>query len=430
MFSSNLFKKSLTLREIENAFTPAKEVIDSARFAGRKKEVENAYYALMSEGVNIAVYGNRGVGKTSLSKQIINIASGDTSLIKKLGFTEEKLDFLCVYLACGGIENHRKLLERLVTSNDCLAEWIYQIPSAKKTVEAWHPSLSAGVASIKADTQTEESTSSVISQHDIEAIFTNALGEVAKAKVTHDGVLIVLDEFDQIKDSSGFASFMKSLATNVPQVRFCITGVAHDIRNLMTEHGSIDRLFSGSLIEMKPMTDDELTEVIELAEKRIESRITFDDTARIRVLDLAQGHPYMVHLIGKFSLRLAFEEEKNLIDNDLVNRALSEIAARAADPILEGRYKKAVGSSSQREIVLKSMAQVQKDGEIHTKDAYPIALEQNVDNSSQYVGQLVLPEYGAEITKVRERYYRFNDSLFHAYVIARPSVFPPVAGFE
>ena len=69
------------------------------------------------------------------------------------------------------------------------------------------------------------------------------------------------------------------------------------------------------------------------------------------------------------------------------------------------------------------MAEVMQEGEIHTKDAYTIALERDVDNASQYVGQLVLEEYGKEITKVRERFYRFNDSLFHAYVLARPRVF-------
>ena len=37
---------------------------------------------------------------------------------------------------------------------------------------------------------------------------------------------------------------------------------------------------------------------------------------------------------------------------------------------------------------------------------------EGVDNSSQYVGQLVTEEYGAEIEKLRDRYYRFHDSLF------------------
>jgi hypothetical protein len=100
---------------------------------------------------------------------------------------------------------------------------------------------------------------------------------------------------------------------------------------------------------------------------------------------------------------------------------VKSIAERGADPVLEGRYKKAVASSEQREIVLKAFAETQAtDGEVWTTNAYKIALDQGVDNASQYVGQLVTEEYGSEIEKIRERYYRFRDSLFAAYVRARP----------
>lgn len=58
-----------TLAEIENAFLPVKEITDPERFAGRKEEVENLAYALVSSGTNIAIIGNRGIGKSSLARQ-------------------------------------------------------------------------------------------------------------------------------------------------------------------------------------------------------------------------------------------------------------------------------------------------------------------------------------------------------------------------
>jgi hypothetical protein len=112
----------------------------------------------------------------------------------------------------------------------------------------------------------------------------------------------------------------------------------------------------------------------------------------------------------------------------MIDDTLLSIAERGADPVLEGRYKKAVTSSPQREIVLKALAAVRRaDGECWTTDAYKIALEEGVDNSSQYVGQLVTDEYGAEVEKVRERSYRFRDSLFAAYALARPRQFEDAA---
>ena len=132
----------------------------------------------------------------------------------------------------------------------------------------------------------------------------------------------------------------------------------------------------------------------------------------------------MVHLVGKYALRRAYNDGVFNIDEDAISRALRSIAERGADPVLEGRYKKAVGSSPQREVVLRALARVRSaDGECWTTDAYKIALDAGVDNSSQYVGQLVTDEYGAELEKVRERYYRFRDSLFAAYTLARPRQF-------
>jgi hypothetical protein len=134
----------------------------------------------------------------------------------------------------------------------------------------------------------------------------------------------------------------------------------------------------------------------------------------------------MVHLVGKYALRNAYHSGVFDIDDAAIDEALRSIAERRADPVLEGRYKKAVGSSPQREVVLRSLARIRdEDGECWTTNAYKIALDDGVDNPSQYVGQLVIHEYGAELEKVRERYYRFRDSLFAAYVLARPRQFTP-----
>jgi hypothetical protein len=207
-------------------------------------------------------------------------------------------------------------------------------------------------------------------------------------------------------------------------VKFCIVGVAQDIQNLMKEHQSADRLFAGSIIQVPEMEMLALKEIITIAEAAIGKAIQFDSGARDELAQLARGHPYMVHLIGKYALRQAYRDKVALIDRPRIVATLHNIAERGADPVLEGRYKRAITSSPSRETVLKAMANSQQaDGEIHTTSAYQKAVEQGVDNPGQYVGQLVVDSYGAELVKVRERFYRFKDSLFHAYVCARPRYF-------
>ncbi|WP_161788707.1 nSTAND1 domain-containing NTPase [Burkholderia sp. ABCPW 111] len=416
-----------TITQIENAFQPAKEVSDASRFAGRKNAVSDAYYGLIAEGAHIAIVGNRGIGKTSLSRQVANIATGDNDILEKLGITHDrKLDFLTVYYACGKTtKNTTDLLERLLTSTSCLGDWVYDIPKASTVVSAYSPKFGGKLLGVEIGLSGEKKAESraepAIATHAIDTVFTNAVSAIIEQKVASDGILIVVDEFDQIDDPSGFASFLKAISTNVPQVKFCLVGVAQDIHQLMKEHLSADRLFAGSIIPLPSMNSAELKEIVLIAEMAVDEHIKFDPNAADRLIELAQGHPYMVHLIGKYAFRLAFSENKSVLSSSDIDGTLRSIAERGADPVLEGRYKKAVASSAHREIVLKALAETQGgDGEIWTTNAYRLALDQGVDNASQYVGHLASDEYGNEIEKLRDRYYRFHDSLFAAYVRARP----------
>lgn len=232
-----------TISQVENAFFPAKEITEADRFSGRKKYIEECYYALISAGTNIAIIGNRGIGKSSLARQIINIATGKNEILHKVGLeVGEELDFLPIYFACGkSTSSHQELLEKLLTNKDCLQDWSYDIPKASKSLEKYQPKFSIGITSLGGEKSNE--TTSEISQpdHDVETVFTNVVSAIIGQKMAKDGILFVIDEFDQIQNKAGFASFLKALATNVPGVKFCIVGVAHDIQELMKDHASSDR---------------------------------------------------------------------------------------------------------------------------------------------------------------------------------------------
>ena len=148
---------------------------------------------------------------------------------------------------------------------------------------------------------------------------------------------------------------MKALATNTRNLKFCIVGVAKDIQDLMKEHESADRLFAGTIIALDPMSGNELKEIISIAETAAAGYFTFSDDARNRLVQLAQGHPYLVHLIGKVALRDAYRRDERIIDSADIETALQSIAENGSDPVLEGRYRIAVASSSQRETVFKSI---------------------------------------------------------------------------
>jgi Cdc6-like AAA superfamily ATPase len=319
-----------TLGDIENAFQPAKEVRTPDRFAGREDAVEEAYYGLLTGGSNIAIVGNRGIGKTSLARQVIQMSKGNTDLLEKYGYSiKDRLDFLPIYFACGNsVSSTEELLEKLLTSRSCPLDWIYDIPKAKQELDTLRGKLNFGVGSAGGESTEKIEKQSAVSTHAIDTVFLNVLQSIVESGLTKNGVLIVVDEFDQIDDPTGFSRLLKSLATNVPKVKFVIVGVAQDIRNLIDEHQSADRLFAGSIVNLRSMKDDELSEIIEIAEDSIDGYIEFSDEGKEQIVSLAQGHPYMVHLVGKYALRIAFREDRRTVNHSEVNDALRTIAER------------------------------------------------------------------------------------------------------
>lgn len=421
----------LTVEQVENAFLPAREILEPERFAGRADLIKQAYLGLVSQGTNLAILGNRGVGKSSLARQLVKLAGGSTTLLERYAIKHDRaLDFLAFYYTCGNsIQGTNQLLDRLLTSDDCLSPWVYDIPTAKKLLTAYSPKFEAKLLGVGVELGGSKTTETTMGRAapgpDTVSVFTNVLGILAKEKPAKDGILIVVDEFDQIQDKSGFASLLKSLATNVPTLRFAIVGVAHDLYALMAEHGSSDRLFAGGVLNTPPMSEGELRIIVDMAEACVDNQIAFSEDARMRLVRLSQGHPYMLHLLGKHSLREAWDQGRTVIDATQIDTTLQNIASSGADPVLENRYKRAIQSSPQREAVLRALAQVERNGEAWTTEAYPIATAAGVENPSQYVAHLGATEYGAEIAKVRERYYRFKDSLFRVYVRARPPQYAP-----
>jgi hypothetical protein len=100
-------------------------------------------------------------------------------------------------------------LERLLTTHDCLASWVYDAPSAKKTMAKYQPKFGAKVFGIEVglggESSTELSTSTAGPTADTFAVFTNVLSALAAEQPAKDGLLIVVDEFDQVRDKTGFA---------------------------------------------------------------------------------------------------------------------------------------------------------------------------------------------------------------------------------
>src|SRR5690606_10211653 len=122
-------------------------------------------------------------------------------------------------------------------------------------------------------------------------------------------------------------------------------------------------------IRVPPMSRGEMHEIFNRAEALLEGGQKFLPEAREWIIDVARGHPFYVHLIGKHSLLKAIERGDTDISEEAARDALREIALKGSAPIQEATYKTAIGHSYTREFILKKFAEDEND-EIHTTDLY------------------------------------------------------------
>lgn len=386
---------AILYKNILDAFQPAKEISDPRRFSGRKQQIERGAELLLAQD-HIFIHGVRGIGKSSLARQLALIASGKNELLESIGsgLAEESFDYVTCFLTRdSSIQNINQLLYRLLIDKNALAQWNellgFEEVGTYDLVGNLNPKLVSD--------------------------FWNRVEKCAS--LAEFGVAIFIDEFELIESQEGFASLVKA---NPGRCVFVITGIGQTEKDLVRDHKSIERQLDTGKLEVPNMSEDELRLIISQAQEHISNEISFDKNTVDYLVKIVKGHPYLLHLVGKHALLHAFKEKRNVITIETLNVALQQIASGRADRSLEDRYLKAIGNSSQRETVLRIFASATAEV-VHTSLAYPEADKQQVGNPSYWVADLQKEAFGAELEKVADQYYKVSDPLFRAYVSATPA---------
>lgn len=414
--------------DIMNVFTPALAIGDPARFAGRQEQLDAVSMALQSEGTQIVIYGNRGVGKSSLARQLAAIAQGDMTVIDRLNLKPPSVpDFLVVSVECDdSINDIRALILRLLTDDEALAPWIPFKVEKTTAGSDFGAGMNIKVLNISGRLSNSDTLEREAVEQDIYATFGNAISHILGTGVVA-GILFIIDEVDRIKNRDDLASIIRARGAD-PRVKFALVGVGTTPQELIARHESIVRQISDGCVEMPPMSEDELRRIFDMAHATLrEEGISFTTEAQNWIIGIAKGHPYYLHLLGKHSLIRAVSTQQKVITEEMVRDVLAEIANKGTAKVQEAAYLKAIGHSYVREFILKAFAQSESE-EINTSVVYPkISSARSMDASavSVYVGHLVSDKFGGVLAKTRERHYRFKDSLFKAYAAARPFQYTP-----
>jgi Cdc6-like AAA superfamily ATPase len=291
--------------EVGGVFTPATPVNEEALFAGRWKQVTKVIDAIRQTGQHAIIYGERGVGKTSLA----NVLSA------KLRAPSTKI--IAPRVNCDSLDGFKTLWMKIFSE----MELIRKIPVAGMTADHILESVSAS-----------EALGEDASPDDVRKLLT--------LMASKGLVIIIIDEFDRLVDQiarRAVADTIKALSDYAVEATLVLIGVGDTVDNLIADHQSIERALVQ--IPMPRMSSQEIREILQKGMERL--GMAMIDDAKNEICILAQGLPHYAHLLGLHATRQAIEQDELTVTCDHIQEAV-KAAVDNAQQSLRSAYRQAV----------------------------------------------------------------------------------------
>jgi hypothetical protein len=268
------------------SFSPSAPIDRRNVFAGRGDQLAALYQVERQRGQHAVIYGERGVGKTSLASIAADQANHD--------------GFFTAHVICD-------------SSDDFSSIW-------RKVFEE---------ISVIADGQYGNALQYARDQSDITP---NEVRLVLRSLTSNAPVLIFIDEFDQI-DTVGtkrlFADTIKILSDQAIRATLVPVGVGDSVTDLIDEHASIAR----ALIQVQ-MPRLPLRERREIIDKGLAAAgMTIATQAANRIAGLSQGLPHYVHRLAQQAGMSAAEREDLEVQPSDVDTAINIVVTDTQESV-------------------------------------------------------------------------------------------------
>jgi archaellum biogenesis ATPase FlaH len=256
--------------------SPSTPIQSEEHLYGRDAQIQRIKEALYSPGRTIFIYGDRGVGKTSLAQTIAfaHQSSAHDPIIKACS---SRTTFGELVLNIG------EDLRDMTAPSDTTAKLGYKLPKGFGTAEL-------EVKHAKHKVESSEAAAMDLN---------HAVTLLSRAVADRQGdTVVVVDEFDQISNDSeraAFADFIKQIGDQQLRLRFIFCGVAESLEKLLGAHKSCHRYIES--VEVTQLSWDARQAIVDSAANAL--GVTVGKHPSYRIAAISDGFPHYVHLISE-----------------------------------------------------------------------------------------------------------------------------------
>ena len=322
--------------KLRNAFTPSQPVVDRRMFAGRSDILRTMIGSIEDQRLHLVIYGDRGIGKTSLLQMLTEVA--------------REARYLVVYSSCGAASNFQETFRAAASEIPLL----YHSSYGPTTAEAESGSTLAGLLP--------------------ETFSPRQFADVC-GKLTGTRVLIILDEYDRCGSSEfrrDLAELIKFLSDRSGRVHLVIGGVAADLDELVEHIPSIRRNILA--VRVPRMTDEEIRQLVVLGEGA--SGLTFVPAAIDFLVILARGWPYIASLLCHHAGISAIDSRREtVLASDVsmaVDASLNELWGRMAKGV-QNQVERLLAEDGGKLLAVLAGASLEAGGEFDVSDIDRVA---------------------------------------------------------
>jgi Cdc6-like AAA superfamily ATPase len=319
---------------LRDAFTPSQPVVDPHMFAGRAALLGRLIGAIEDQKLHVVLYGDRGVGKTSLLHVLARQAL--------------EARYLVQYASCGEETSFSDLFRAIAAEVPLLFHADYRPTSLETERGARLADL------LPAGDVTPRQVSD----------------QLARLKGTR--LLVILDEFDRSPAGEfrrQVAELIKTLSDRSVGVQLVIAGVAGNLTELLEHIPSIRRNIVG--LPVTSMSHEEVGVLLRNGERA--SGLAYGSESVEMITALAAGSPYLAGLLGQHAGLAAIDRESMAVEPQDVRLAIRRAADEIGNRISE-RSRMAIARSDDifEPLSLMALAALQRGGRFDAEVLSPI----------------------------------------------------------